>query len=65
MTVNMQNNKDLLGLDHKDEMEVAINSLINRFRLLSGQNLKWALMELYDLGYDHGSTMEGTYPYDS
>lgn len=50
--------RDALASDHREEIERALDAMINRLNLPDYQNSWWILMELYDLGYDHGSTME-------
>lgn len=51
-----------MAQDHEIERETAVNDLLDALGLGERAPLRWDLLNMYDLGYDHGSTMASSFP---
>lgn len=59
-----KNLKEEMWEENMREMDRAISRFLRNQGLAEDGGLRYDLMEIYDLGYDHGSTMSATYPED-
>ena len=61
MSTCEKNPRDVMSDGHGDEMDKAVSRFIRRMDLPDSDDIRFELIELYDLGYDHGSTMEAEF----
>lgn len=63
LSQDLMNARELRAEQDHEEYLIKRNSVMNRLRLNpEDTNTQWVLDELYELGYDQGSTMEAEFP---
>jgi hypothetical protein len=54
--------REQMTQDHEIERETAVDDLLAGMGLGERHPLRWDLLNLYDLGYDHGGTIAASFP---